>query len=294
MGKLNFIVGTGRCGSSILHEILVLHRDVSFITNVEDNFPILNSVSSYFNALYRVTAGHWTRKGRLRLAPSEGYKILTQNVSPIYANSDRDLAAEDVTPWLRHRFTEFFLKNMKFRNNSVFLHKYTGWSRIGFFSEIFPDSIFVHVVRDGRAVANSWLQMKWWGGYRGTENWLWGNLPQEYFDEWMKNKRSYVVLAGIAWKLLMDSFEEAEKNIDPSRYMRIRYEDLVARPSETIQRVFHILNIPINNNMRSSLAAAEKLRDSRVYAYQKDLNREQLRILNLSLAEKLARYGYQV
>ncbi len=241
--NLAFIVGTGRCGSSLIHEILARHEDIGFISNIDDNLSRLNLKGRWNNQLFRTPLGRLTRKGSLlKFAPSEAYKLIARQISPIYESSDRDLAAGDVTPWLERHFVSFFEARQRAQGRPLFLHKYTGWSRMGFFGQLFPEARFIHIVRDGRAVANSWLQMRWWGGYRGPENWLWGGLPQPYDTEWSENNRSYTRLAGIGWKVLMDSYERASREVSPDRYLEVRYEDFLVDPQKTIESILAFLN----------------------------------------------------
>ena len=65
----------------------------------------------------------------------------------------------------------------------------TGWPRAGFLHAVFPDARYVNVIRDGRAVANSWLQMDWWLGYRGPEHWHFGPLSDEHREVWERSGR---------------------------------------------------------------------------------------------------------
>lgn len=289
--NLDFIVGTGRCGSSIIHEILVKHEDIGFISNIEDNLPWLNLKGRFNNQLYRTPLGRFTRKGRTRFAPSEAYRLIARQASSVYERSSRDLVAEDVTPWMAGRFQSFFQQRYKAQNKELFLHKYTGWSRIGFFSKIFPDSRFVHIVRDGRAVANSWLQMPWWDGYRGPENWLWGRLPEHYHLEWERSGQSYTVLAGIAWKLLLDSYESSIDNIPESQCLVLKYEDFVAEPRETLDRIIEFLGLRWTRSLEQHFNRQE-IFSSRSNAYERDLTSTQLRDLEASLEDKLQAYEY--
>lgn len=289
--NLVFIVGTGRCGSTLITELLSAHPDFGFISNVDDNLARLDLLGRYNNWLFRSALGRFTEKGGIRYAPSEAFKLISRQVSPIYADSSRDLFADDVTPWLQERFQRFFEKRGAAQGKPVFLHKYTGWSRIGFFSTIFPDAKFVNVVRDGRAVANSWLQMPWWGGYHGPENWRWGLLPQAYQAEWEAGNRSFVLLAAISWKLLMDSYEQAGKLMPPERYMQIRYEDFVNDGKGTLEDILQFSGLPWTPAFESSLAR-KAIHDRRAKAYQKDLNSSQLRELENSLGDRLNQHGY--
>jgi hypothetical protein len=290
--KLAFIVGTGRCGSSLIHEILARHEGVGFVSNIDDNLPRLNLKGRWNGTLYRTPLGRLTRKGAwARFAPSEAYKLIASQVSPVYANSSRDLETRDVTPWLAQRFREFFEERARQQGADVFLHKYTGWSRIGFFAEIFPEARFIHVVRDGRAVANSWLQMPWWNGYRGPENWFWGNLTQPYLDEWNASDRSYTRLAAIAWKVLMDSHERASQDLSGERYLQLRYEDFLREPHGTLQQIVSFIGLPWTVAFERHVRQ-QKIDASRSRAFERDLSPDQLVELQSSLSEKLRQYGY--
>ena len=133
-----FVVGTGRCGSSLLHEILARHPDVGFLSNVEDNLAGGPVMGRWNNRLYRALPPELTRKGRARFAPSEGYRALDRRVSPIVSASFRDLIAGDATPWLERRFRRFFDDRARAQGKRVFLHKFTGWPRTGFVDRILP------------------------------------------------------------------------------------------------------------------------------------------------------------
>lgn len=289
--KIEFIVGTGRCGSSLVHEVMAKHSEVSFISNVDDNLAALNLKGRFNNAIYRSVLGNFTKKGRLRFAPSEAYTLVGKRVSPIYVRSNRDLTADDVTPWLRKRFESFFLERFREQQKQVLVHKYTGWSRMGFFSEIFPDARFINVVRDGRAVANSWLQMYWWNGYEGPENWLWGALPEAYQQEWLESDRSYVVLAALCWKLLMDAYEAAAERVPATNYYWCRYEDFLSEPEDFMRKRIREIDLTWHRDFERHVQA-QKISKGRRNAYEQDLTSSQLRLLENCLSEKLHKYGY--
>ena len=119
-------------------------------------------------------------------------------------------------PWLEKRITEFFDSRMAAQGKPSFMHHLTGWPRTGLLRAAYPDAKFVHVVRDGRSVANSWLQMGWWDGYRGPDNWYLGPLSRADQTEWEDSDRSFVVLAGIGWRILMNAMDEARALMPPT------------------------------------------------------------------------------
>jgi hypothetical protein len=289
--KTTFLVGTGRCGSTLLHEILAKHEEVSFFTNFEDKHQKLGFLGKWGGALYRNNHLAITKAGKKRFAPSEAYQLIARNVSPIYVRPYRDLTSTDLTPWMKERFYNYFNESYKKYNKPTFIHKYTGWSRIGFFSEIFPNAKFVHIVRDGRAVASSWLQMKWWGGYEGINNWLWGELSDEQLGEWKNSNYSFVTLAGISWKILMESYEKGGNILDKERYLVIKYEDFLNEPIEQMKKILAFSELEWTDSFARQFSKFN-IRKSRLKAYEKDLNANQLEELENSISDLLEYYGY--
>ena len=290
--NLVFIIGTGRGGSSFVHEVLAKHEDFGFVSNIEDNFPRINTYGKWNNKLYGSALGKYTKKGGLRFAPSEAYNLISKEVSVIYANSNRDLLAQDVTPYLANRFQTFFETRNQAQQKKVFSHKYTGWPRIGFFQEIFPEAKFINIVRDGRAVANSWLQMDWWGGYRGPKQWLWRDLTSDEYSQWAKHNHSYPFLAGMSWKILMDAFHQAEESLNPENYLKLRYEDILQDPRKAFESMTDFCNLEWTARFNTKFEK-QQIKAGRSTAYKRDLTSEQLQDVEVPINHLLEQYGYK-
>jgi hypothetical protein len=288
---LAFVLGTGRCGSTLVHEVLARHPDVGFVSNLEDRLPFLPLPARYNNAIYRRVPDALTTKGRLRFAPSEAYRALDREVSPAISAPVRDLLAEDVTPWLEQRFRTFFTTRARSQGRPLFLHKFTGWPRSGFVRRIFPEARFIHVVRDGRAVANSFLQMPWWQGYRGPDEWSWGRLPPAMAAEWESSGRSFAVLAGLEWRILIEAFEAARDLVPETQWLEVRYEDFVAEPREHLQRMLDHLGLTWTPEFERGVRRYT-FDAGRREAYRRDLGIHDVAMLDASLAPALARHGY--
>lgn len=291
--EIHFVLGTGRCGSTLVHEVLCQHPGVGFLSNLEDMSASFAAVARFNGPLYRRLPPSITQKGRARFAPSEGYRVLEREVSPLLAMADRDLLASDAVPWVSERLRNFFRQRSGAQYAPLFLHKFTGWPRARFLHQVFPDARFVHVVRDGRAVANSWLQMPWWLGFRGPEHWHWGPLPKTYADEWEASGRSFVVLAGIAWKLLLDALDEARAELPAGALLEIKYEDVIADPPRAFEDVRAFLGIPADSAWEQRVARYT-FGSSRLDAYRADLGDEATRRLTQSLAGHLLAHGYDL
>lgn len=289
--KIVFIIGSGRSGSSLVHELISKHHDVGFVSNVDDNFPFFNLHGSLNNRLFRSVIGKFTRKGRPRFAPSEAYRLISKKVSPIYINSCRNLRAGDVTPALRQSFRTFFVDRYRAQGRRVFVHKYTGWSRVEFFKAIFPEAKFVHIVRDGRAVANSFLQMDWWTGYLGPEKWYLGPLNERQQSQWESSGRSFLVLAGMAWEILVNSIEEDVERVGSESVATVRYEDFLEDPLGEMRSLCDFTGLEFDNRFADTISPS-RIYSSRKQAFMTDLSPAQLQELASCIAGTLEKYGY--
>lgn len=288
-----FVIGTGRCGSTLVQELLCRHPDVGFLSNVEDRAPFLPAAAGRFNnQLYRRLPPSLTRKGRLRYAPSEGYRVLGREVSPMVTESFRDLVADDAMPWVADRFRAFFTERARVQGKPVFLHKYTGWPRSGFVREVFPEARFINVTRDGRAVVASALRTSWWRGHLGPEVWQWGPLPPAYAAEWEASGRSFPVLAAQCWKILMDAFAAARDLVPADQWLDVPFEDVVADPHGRFKEMLAFMDLDEHPALQAALARIA-LSPDRQQQYRSQLDPASLALVERSLAGHLPAWGYQ-
>lgn len=285
-----FVLGTGRCGSTLVHEVLARHEGTGFVTNLDD-LKLARS-SAWQNRLWRRLPAEVTRKGSARFAPSEGYRVLAREVSPMLVDPVRDLTARDATPWLRDRLTTFVEDRSRRLDAPVFLHKFTGWPRAGLLRVCFPDALFIEVVRDGRAVANSWLQMPWWRGHRGPEDWHFGPLPAELERQWVEKGRSFPVLAALAWSQLMTSYDEARAEVPPDRWLRVRYEDVVEAPRDAFAALLAGMGLTWTDSFGSGFDRY-RFSSARAEAFADDLSPADLDDIEAVLGDQLIALGYR-
>jgi hypothetical protein len=268
-----FVLGTGRCGSSLLAEILAAHPDIGWISALPD--PL----------------GRVARSLRLEPRPSEAYALLREQVSPMLVDPFRDLTADDAAPWLERRLREFFGRRAEDEGRPVFMHKFTGWPRARLLAAVFREAKFVHVLRDGRSVANSYVQVRFWQGYRGVPGWTFGDLSEEEQRAWEEANYSWPYLAGLEWKRLMAAFEASKTEISPERWLDLRYEDLVARPADETTAVLQFAGLDRWPGLERRLAAL-RVSKGRTDAYRDELRPEDVTLLEGALASTLERWGY--
>jgi hypothetical protein len=287
-----FVISNGRSGSTLVHELLARHPDVGFVSNLEDRLPGLPPAAGRFNnALYRRVPPALTRKGRVRYAPSEAWRALARQVSPMLIHPARDLVAADAMPWVAGRFRRFFVERARAQAKPVFVHKLTGWPRSGFIRAVFPDARFVHVVRDGRAVAASDLRVGWWRGWEGPDGLGAGPLPAAYLAEWEASGRSFAVLAGLSWKVAMDAYAAARALVPAGQWLDLRYEDLLADPPAQAKELLSFAGLAPHPAFAAALARTP-FRADRADAYRAVLGPAALAALDGSLAGHLRLWGY--
>jgi hypothetical protein len=120
------------------------------------------------------------------------------------------------------------------------LIKLTGWTRIGFIKEVFPDAKIVHIIRDPHAVVNSTLNVQWWRGWEGPYKWRWGPLNEEETQIWKKYGESFLVLAAIEWKKIMEAYRRSMDLLPPparADVMEIHYRDLCSAKNKVMKAV---------------------------------------------------------
>ena len=302
---LAVVAGTGRCGSTLVQELLCRHPAIGFISGLDDKLPKLNSTGRWNGPLYRAgpprppgmtSLRHSRRlleKGRLRIAPSEAYRLLDRHVTAGFARPARDLLGSDLTPVTARRLRAFFDARIRGQRCDLLLQHVTGWPRTGFLRGAYPDLKVVNVVRDGRAVVNSWLQMGWWDGWQGPSNWYLGPLPAQLHAEWTASGRSFPVLAALGWKMLMGAYANACTTHPPGQWLDLRYEDLIADPRKELMRTLEFLGLDWSPAFEKGFGR-HALHGGRGDAYRSELTPLQIGEVEAVLRESLMEWGYPV
>ena len=281
------IVGTGRCGSTVFHRTLALHPQLMWLSPLAEVFPrrpALNrwAVTAMGQPLLRKPFGS-------RIRANEQYKFWDTHTRGAFSEPCRDLLRTDVTPLVKrqvHRALESMLTTQRNR----LLLKITGWPRIGYLDELFDQPKFIHIVRDGRAVASSLLHVGFWRGWYGPQGWRSGLLSPEDEATWEHYDRSFAALAGIEWRIQMRAMEAAVRSLDPSRFLEIKYESFCEQPWETCRRILEFSDLPATAAFEESVKAIPIRSTSN--RWRDDLTSGQQRILDELLRDDLIRYGY--
>ena len=280
------IVGTGRCGSTVFHRLLATHPQLMWLSGFSLRYPTRPTwnkwaVEAMGNPLLRRLLGE-------RIRPGECYRFW-DTYAYGFSEPCRDLVRTDVTARVKKR-VRGAIQPMLTPARNRFLAKITGWPRIGFLNEIFEDAKFIHIIRDGRAVANSLLHVSFWRGWYGPQGWRAGLLSAEDQATWESYDRSFVALAGLEWRIQMRAIDAAREKLDPKLFYEVKYEDFCRQPLETYRQVLEFAELPESAELERQVKAASI--ESTSNRWRDDLTPGQQAILDDLLREDLRRYGY--
>jgi Sulfotransferase family len=198
-----FIIGCPRSGTTLLYDFLI----------TGGNFADYRAESSVFSVLGPAFGDLRNARNRRRLL-DRWLRSRLFDVSGLEADRMHMLmmsACQSEGDFLRLHMEQIALQQGRARwaektpDHALYL------SRID--REI-PGSLFIHIIRDGRDVALSYSRLGWIRG----------------------NDQNRLLVAGMYWKWIVDRARRDSSTLG-DRYIEVRFEDLVARPCETLSYI---------------------------------------------------------
>jgi hypothetical protein len=293
-----FVIGTGRCGLSPLMDLVAFHRELAWPSQYNDRFPGRPWVSrlSRLTDLGLLNGPVKFRLGRFVPHHSETFPLWNRSFAG-FGRPLRDLAAGDVTPWVKQGFRDTVGAIMRHQGKTRFIAEYSGWSRVEFMREIFPRAQFVHIVRDGRAVAHSLIHVDYWLGWQGVHQWRWGLPPDDCMEQVARYDHSFLALAAVQWKLVIRNLLDRTKALPESDTRLVRYEDLVREPERVGRECAAFLDLDpdcphFRRHLRTVPIVDANNRRMRIPSWKQNLRPDQLQMLDDLLGPELAHFGY--
>jgi hypothetical protein len=263
-----FIVGAPCSGTNIFYRTFAKHPDLAWISNITKKVPSslwLTRIIMLFRDDHRPTEAN--------------------NVWQKFAdNDDESLGQKDVTAGARKYLHSVLQNNLRIFNKPRFVNKCPGNSvRIEFLKEIFPDAIFIHIIRDGRAAAYSIMRSRlghsgeyWSVKPPGWQNLL--NLP-------------LVDACALQWKMTVAATLQSAKKLPPEQYMEVKYEEFVARPTEIFKRVAEKCDLVWQDALLQAITVGM---DNRNFKWQTEMQDSDKKTLDVLLGDFLKPLGYAV
>ncbi len=234
-----FVIGCGRSGTTLLYDILCGHRSLAWFSNYTDRWPgvpQLAALSPAYSAL---------RRRGLSLPrvptpiPSEGYRIFDHCSPRGAADNNRPLTELDATATERQCLARIIEAHQRFAGGQRFINKNTrNTRRIRFLHELFPDALFVHVVRDPRATVASLLRVAFWPDLRFW--WREDRTASGLAEDGVAPE----TLAAELWTREVGPALRDKDVLDPASYWELRYEDLIVDPRGEVKSVLAFAGLP--------------------------------------------------
>lgn len=171
---------------------------------------------------------------------------------------------------------------------------------IPFLADTFPDSVFVHIIRDGRDVAVSHAEKPWLSaaaadsGQRGRGGAKWGPAPRFWVEAERGAEFSSVTdldRTAWAWRRFTQSAIDNLDRLERSRWITIRYEDLVADPVSAAGRLSTLMTL--QRSAQASLAEALALaKPTSVGRWRSRLDDQEQAAVEAQCGPLLHRLGY--
>lgn len=299
-----FLIGCPRSGTTILHQFMRLHPSVAWITPGTNLFyPHMKMAQILDKFLMRFKNNRFKRiippNIRRQLFPysslkipylpetSEGHLIWKKVIRKAKADGDSDyLTEKGATHDASAFFRKIVIDHLEYMNGERFLSKNPADSlRIRFINKIFPDAFFIHILRDGRAVANSLLNER---KSAGNINKWWGAKPSNWRD---LQKYEPILQVGLQWKSIVETIERDAKILHSKRYLVIKYEDFTEKPIPILKEIFEYVELDFSIVKKDIEKYAKNVRNMN-WKWQKNLSEHEKEILNKYIGGKLEELGY--
>jgi hypothetical protein len=172
---------------------------------------------------------------------------------------------------------------------------------IPFLSRAFPDSQFIHIIRDGRDAASSHMHKPWlraedaWSGEREPGGYLHGPWPKFWVEPERREefiRTSDARRMAWAWRRYTETGLKEGTSLGPERYHELRYEDLVRRPIDEGERILDFLGIDRKRSRDTFISATMRADDSSVGTWRNTFYPSELAEIDAEAGDLLRQLGY--
>jgi len=291
-----FVVGTGRSGLSPLLDLVAYHPEFAWPSNYHNKIKNPKTAAYFSRFVELPLISGQIKYIRFMPAHAETYELWDRCYYG-FRRPFRDLRKDDVTPHIINKFTQTMKDILEGHGKKRIIVEYSGWSRITFLKEIFPTAKFIHIIRDGRAVANSLTNVGFWHGWEGTSKWRWGDPGDELLEKLEKYGNSFIALAAVQWKMLVSNIQTTGCQLPSDDFMLIKYEDMVEDPLEVAAKCVKFCQVDgenqkFLNHLKTVTIVNANTSSYRIPAWKENYSTEQISMLDDLIGQDLCYFGY--
>jgi omega-hydroxy-beta-dihydromenaquinone-9 sulfotransferase len=255
-----FLVGAGRSGTTLLYKLLSLHPAVAYVSNYDVRLPWLAprlvartaaarpaaKVGAWFNSSGNA---YFVRRPWLKRffpTPVEGEALYARCGMPLIPTTEFRLDGRS-----SERLRRSFARIRRNAGAAIVLSKRTANNRrLPQLDAVFPSARYVHLIRDGREVADSLARVEWWSGHT-----LWwdGRTAAEV----EQSGQDRLTICARNWVREMQELEAGLAAIDAGRVLEVRFEHLLASPLAELGRILEFLRVPATDEYRRTVESLQ-------------------------------------
>ena len=217
-----FIVGTGRCGTTLLAQMLNAHPDVC----IPPELQILFEHSGNGARLYEIFSSGLNKK----YSADDFYRLIEKRCPyklDLYFDYRTFLEEQKYPLSDLQSFVNNLYQAIALSKGATLFAEQTPWygQRIDILNQLFPNAKYIHMVRDGRDVAISFARTPWW--HKDVNK----NLTR-----WAQEVNVIRTAQSLNLK-------------NPGQMLQIRYEDLVLEPESQLRKICQHLSLEVDPSM---------------------------------------------
>jgi len=202
-------IGSGRSGTTIISEIIFRHESLAWPSNYQEKYPTVPEINLLRN-VFENKLWHFQGQKRqlnkvssinkLLFKPAEAYDFWEHITGPRIDFSRGFLINDRATTEEAKKIRTIFNKLVSYQLKQRLSFKITGPSRIGYLKSIFPDAVFINIVREPLPTINSWLNVEFWQN-KGKHQLWWRGAYAKSEEDWAKeNSHKPELLAAMQYK----------------------------------------------------------------------------------------------
>jgi hypothetical protein len=172
---------------------------------------------------------------------------------------------------------------------------------IPFLAKTFPDSQFIHIIRDGRDTSSSHMAKPWlrgdaaWSGEREPGGYLHGPWPKFWVEP--ERREEFVSTSDArrmawAWKRYTETALRDGPALGTSRYHELRYEGLVTDPEGEGERILDFLGIDGERSRGAFQKAVRRADDTSVGTWRSTFYPSEMAEIDAEAGDLLRQLGY--
>lgn len=294
-----FLIGMGRSGSTVVFECVATHPDVGWLSHHANRRPdwrFLHAVSRLADLGFGVRKAIERSDQRralvekVRIGPAEAWETWA-SVCGEKIRFDWLLGVR-ATPGERAAAAALVRDVLRYTGKRRFGAKFTGPPRIGYLASLFPDARFVHLVRDGRAVARSLLRVPFWRDSFRMERPAWENgLPEAWTPLWRDSTNPPLALAALQWRRVIEVARDEARALAKGQYHEVRYERFLADPVSTVDAILSEVGLAPSPRVHAFLRDRYEVRDMNA-ASRGPANAADAALLEELVGDTLRELGY--